>query len=138
MTQSEERGWDLFDHDDGTGILELQRDDEAAVFDSDDAAWKHVIGRLKSNFDPASVTAAVALLENWRPLMHDVMRGEDSKGRTIAYFVKALRDIANNPDISSTTLASIARKALEGYGFSVSSHSEVTIVDNAAPQNHVE
>jgi hypothetical protein len=136
MTQSEERGWDLFDHD-GTGILELQKDDEAAVFESDDAAWKHVIGRLKNNFDPAAVAAAVALLENWRPLIHDVMRGEDSKGRTIVYFVKALRSIANNPDISSTTLASIASKALTDYGFSVGSHSTAEVRDDVGVRNHL-
>jgi hypothetical protein len=37
-------GWDLFDYD-GTGLRQIQRDDGADLFESDDAAISHVISR---------------------------------------------------------------------------------------------
>lgn len=67
------RGYDLFDVD-GTGILELQRDDEAAVFPDDDAAWRAFLDTLAWYGNHPVCYFAHRLLENWRPHMARLMR----------------------------------------------------------------
>ena len=57
------RGWDLYNVD-GNGRLELQRDDEAGVFDSDAEAWSDFIAGLYHG-DRDSIHAALRLLSNW-------------------------------------------------------------------------
>lgn len=74
-------GMDLFDHN-GTGILELQRDDELAEYADDDAAWDDFIYSLenaqrKAPEHACAVEMAISLLNNWRPYMASVMRGEE-------------------------------------------------------------
>lgn len=66
--------WDLFDHD-GTGILELQRDDESDYFASDEEAWQHVMNLARMG-DLYAISDLLELLNNWRPYMLKVMRGE--------------------------------------------------------------
>lgn len=78
-------GMDLFDHN-GTGILELQRDDEAALFTDDDDAWAYFVHRLElaqeraGHDNDCAIEMAISLLNNWRPYMAAVMRGEDPHG----------------------------------------------------------
>lgn len=67
-------GYDLFDHD-STGILELQKDDELAMYTSDDAAWLYFISHVSYGKADA-IGMAIQLLRNWRPYMEKVMRGE--------------------------------------------------------------
>jgi hypothetical protein len=78
-------GYEVFDHN-GTGYLELQRDDEEAIFDDDDAAWTEFIGVLEmlqgqqSSEYGMPLEMAISLLNNWREPMARVMRGLPPKG----------------------------------------------------------
>lgn len=76
------RSFDLFDHG-NTGILELQRDGERSPHPYDDEAWQDFIGRLEkiqdqraNATDKGCIEMAISLLNNWKPYMECVMRGE--------------------------------------------------------------
>lgn len=68
-------GYDVFDFD-GTGIYELQRDDEDAFYANDEEAWLAFINDLGYLKDERAIACAVKLLENWMPYMTKVMRGD--------------------------------------------------------------
>jgi hypothetical protein len=80
-------GYNVFDHN-GTGYLELQRDDDEAIFADDDAAWAEFIGVLEALQSQQRseyrmpLEMAVELLKNWREPMARVMRGQPVTSET--------------------------------------------------------